>query len=76
MKDRPGIIAELAGILASRHIGLDAVLQLPSDSKDNLPFVITVEKTSEQAVREAVLRMNELDFLTEPTLALPMEPQF
>ena len=76
VKDRPGIIAELAGILASRHIGLEAVLQLPSDSKDNLPFVITVEKSSEQAVREAVLRMNELDFLTEPTLALPMEPQF
>ena len=76
VKDRPGIIAELAGILASRHIGLEAVLQLPSDSTDNLPFVITVEKSSEQAVREAVLRMNELDFLTEPTLALPMEPQF
>ena len=76
VKDRPGIIAELAGILASKQLGLEAVLQLPSDSKDNLPFVITVEKSSELAVREAVQRMNELDFLTEPTLALPMEPQF
>ena len=76
VRDRPGIIAELAGILASKQIGLEAVLQLPSDTKDNLPFVITVEKSSELAVREAVQRMNELDFLTEPPLALPMEPQF
>ena len=76
VNDRPGIIAELAGILASRRIGLEAVLQLPSDSKDNLPFVITTEASSEQAVREAVERMNQLDFLREPALALPMEPRF
>jgi homoserine dehydrogenase len=72
--DRPGIIAELAGILATKHIGLEAVLQLPSDSKHDLPFVITVEPSSEQAVREAVERMSRLSFLREPPLALPMEP--
>jgi len=72
--DRPGIIAELAGILASKHIGLEAVLQLPSDTKHDLPFVITVEPTSELAIREAVEKMAKLDFLKEPPLALPMEP--
>ncbi len=72
--DRPGIIAQLAGILASKQIGLEAVLQLPSDTKDNLPFVITVEPSSEQAIREAVAEMSQLDFLREPPLALPMEP--
>src|SRR6202044_2293479 len=30
--DRPGIIAELAGVLASKQISLEAVLQLPSDT--------------------------------------------
>ena len=72
--DRPGIIAELAGILATKHISLEAVLQLPSDSKHDLPFVITVEPSSEQAVREAVEQMSRLSFLREPPLALPMEP--
>lgn len=72
--DRPGIIAELAGILASKHIGLEAVLQLPTDTKDDLPFVITVESTTELAVREAVAQMSQLSFLREPPLALPMEP--
>jgi homoserine dehydrogenase len=73
VKDRPGIIASLSKILAQKHISLDAVLQLPSNDKDNLPFVITVEPTSEHSVREAVTEMEKLDFLTEPPLAMPME---
>jgi len=72
--DRPGIIAALAGILADRNIGLDAVLQEPCENKQDLPFVITVEPTSEQSIREAVEKMSSLDFLLEPPLALPMEP--
>src|SRR6266850_4028955 len=74
VNDRPGIIAALAGILAERHIGLEAVLQEPCDTKHDLPFVITLESTTEQSVREAVEKMASLDFLLEPPLALPMEP--
>src|SRR6267154_1154391 len=74
VNDRPGIIAALAGILAEQRIGLEAVLQEPCDTKHDLPFVITVEPTSEQSIREAVEKMSSLDFLLEPPLALPMEP--
>jgi homoserine dehydrogenase len=73
VKDRPGIIASLARILADKHISLDAVLQLPSDSKDNLPFVITVEPSTEKALRGAIAEMKELDFMVEPALVMPME---
>lgn len=72
--DRPGIIAKLAGILAEKRISLEAVLQEPCDTKHDLPFVITVETTSEAAVRDAVAEMSALDFLREAPLALPMEP--
>ncbi len=72
--DRPGIIAALAGILAQKHISLDAVLQLPSESKTDLPFVITLEPTNEQAVCDAVEEMAKLDFLMDKPLALPIEP--
>ena len=71
--DRPGIIAKLAGILASKKISLEAVLQEPCDTKHDLPFVITVEETSEQSIREAVEEMSHLDFMREAPLALPME---
>jgi homoserine dehydrogenase len=71
--DRPGIIAALAGILAEKNISLDAVLQLPGDNKTSLPFVITVEPSTEASVQDAVEAMNRLDFMAEPALALPME---
>ena len=71
--DRPGIIAALGQILAAKRISLDAVLQLPAENKGDLPFVITVEPTPEEAVREAIAQMSSLDFLLEPPLALPME---
>jgi homoserine dehydrogenase len=73
VEDRPGIIAALAGILAEKRISLDAVLQLPCENKGDLPFVITVESTSERSIREAVREMSKLDFLVESPLALPME---
>jgi homoserine dehydrogenase len=71
--DQPGIIARLAGILASKHISLEAVLQEPCETKHDLPFVITVEPTSEQSIRDAVAEMTRLDFMLEAPLALPME---
>ncbi|MEX2299793.1 MAG: homoserine dehydrogenase [Bryobacterales bacterium] len=73
VKDRPGIIASLASILADAGISLDAVLQLPTENKNDLPFVITVEPTTEQAVRDAVARMRGLEFLVEPPLVLTLE---
>lgn len=73
VKDRPGIIAALSRLLADKGISLDAVLQVPCDMKDNLPFVITLEPSEERAVRAAVEAMKSLEFLVEPPLALPME---
>ena len=66
MRGPPGIIAALSSILADAHISLDAVFQLPTENKEHLPFVITVEPTTEQALRVRLRQMNELDFMAEP----------
>jgi homoserine dehydrogenase len=73
VKDRPGIIAELAAALAAEKISIEAVLQLPDEDATNLPFVITVEPACESAIRAALARMEKLNFLIEPPLAMPME---
>ena len=73
VRDQPGIIAALASILAEAGISLDAVLQEPSCNKEDLPFVITVEPTQEGALRQAVARMEGLDFLVDAPLTLPLE---
>ena len=71
--DRPGIIAKLAGVLAGKQISLGAVVQLPAGNPHDLPFIITVEATSEQSIREALVEMSRYEFLVEPPLAMPME---
>ena len=73
VKDRPGIIAQLATALAAENISIDAVLQLPDANWRDLPFVITVEPATEASIRAAIARMAELNFLIEPPLAMPME---
>jgi homoserine dehydrogenase len=73
VQDRPGIIAQLAAALAAENISIDAVLQLPNANWRDLPFVITVEPTTEASVRAAIARMQELNFFIEPPLAMPME---
>jgi homoserine dehydrogenase len=73
VKDATGIIASLGKILAENGISIDAVLQLPSDDKANLPFVITVEPAREADIRRALEAMKTLDFLVESPLALPLE---
>jgi homoserine dehydrogenase len=74
VRDRPGIIAALASILADAGISLDAVLQEPSHNSQDLPFVITIEPTPQGTLRQAVARMETLDFLVDKPLTLPLEP--
>jgi homoserine dehydrogenase len=73
VRDRVGIIAQLASVLAEQQISIDAVLQEPCPEKQSLPFVITVEPTTEAAISAAIEKMKGLDFLLEPPLALPLE---
>lgn len=73
VRDQPGIIAELARLLAAANVSVDAVLQEPSFDKSDLPFVITTEPAPRRAVLKAVGSMSNLDFLVEPPLALPLE---
>jgi homoserine dehydrogenase len=73
VEDRPGIIAKLAAALADQQISIDSVLQLPIENWRDLPFVITVEPTSEESVRAAIREIKAMNFLLEPPLVMPME---
>ena len=53
VKDRPGIIAELANILAERKINIDSVLEESCSDSSNLPFIITVKPILFSTVQEA-----------------------
>ncbi len=72
VEDRPGIIATLASVLAKQQISIDSVMQLPIENWRDLPFVITVEPTTEECIRAALREMSDMKFMLEPPLAMPM----
>jgi homoserine dehydrogenase len=75
VRDRPGIVAAIATALAREGINIDALLQKPGHSKAVLPFVLTVEPCAGSALRRALAEVEEMDFLTEPALAMALLEQ-
>jgi homoserine dehydrogenase len=72
VRDRPGILAAIASIMATYSINIDAVLQRPAPSKDALPFVVTVEPCLPATLAAALQQIAALDFHVQPTLDLPV----
>jgi homoserine dehydrogenase len=72
VRDRPGIIAEIARCLAEHEVNIDAVLQEPFGEKSALPFVMTVEPIAEARLLGALQAIRELPFHAEEPAAFPM----
>jgi homoserine dehydrogenase len=71
VRDQPGIIARVSGILARHRINIDAVLQEPGQPKTALPFVLTLEPARQEQVSRAVREIGRLKFLAQPPLVMP-----
>jgi homoserine dehydrogenase len=72
VQDRPGIVAEIAGALASERINIDALFQRTGYEKGNLPFVVTVEPCAASALRRALDRIGHAGWLAQPPLDMPI----
>jgi len=70
--DRPGIVAEITGILAREHINIRAIVQKPGYPQHSLPFVVTVEPCKASAMERALASMRTMDCLLEEPLDLQM----
>jgi homoserine dehydrogenase len=76
VKDRPGIVAEIAGGLARQGINIGALLQRPGHPGDRLPFVVTVEPCATSALKRALEEIGRMDCLIEAPLELQiLEPE-
>lgn len=72
VKDEPGIIAALATIFSKAGINIDSVFQKPGFPASKLPFVITLEPCSTSLVEQSLKQVNQLPFLVQPCVALPI----
>ncbi len=71
VRDRPGILAEAAGILARHKINIDSVLQEPGMPRKRMVFVMTLEPTPGKQLRKAVQQIRKLPPLVTPPLVIP-----
>ena len=72
VRDRPGIVAALATILAKYQISIDALLQKPGFPHSALSFVMTLEPCDSAILHRALEEISRLDFHVEPPLCLPI----
>lgn len=71
--DRPGVIADISGILKQYEINIDAVTQEPSEVKSQLPFVMTLEETTEEKMENAMREIGKLDFHRKTPFVMRMD---
>jgi homoserine dehydrogenase len=72
VRDRPGIVAALATILAKYQISIDALLQKPGFPHSALSFVMTLEPCDGAVLQRSLEEIALLDFHVEPPLCLPI----
>jgi homoserine dehydrogenase len=72
VKDRPGIVAALAAILAKYKISIDALLQKPGFPHSALSFVMTLEACDSAVLNRALEEISCLDFHVKTPLCLPI----
>jgi len=72
VRDRPGIVARLAQILAAHRLNIDSLLQKPGFQKASLPFVITLEPCRDSQLHPALEEMSGVEFALRPCLCLPI----
>jgi homoserine dehydrogenase len=70
--DRPGIVAEITGALATERINIRAIVQKPGYPQHALPFVVTVEPCKTSALKQALATIGTMDCLLEEPLDLQM----
>jgi homoserine dehydrogenase len=70
VKDRPGIVAAIAGALAKVGINIDSILQHRGHSGDHLPFVVTTEPCLNTTLEKAIAEMAKMEFMVETPLAM------
>ena len=76
VRDRPGVLSQISGILGTQGISIASVLQRGRKEGQTVPVVIMTHRASERAVQTALNDINMLpDFVSEPTTLIRVESQ-
>ncbi len=74
VNDRPGVLAEIARILAELGISIEAVLQKePAPGVKEVPLILLTHRVREQQMNTAISRMEALDSVKGKLIRIRME---
>jgi homoserine dehydrogenase len=74
VRDAPGVLAQVAGILGERNISIDSVIQMDSDPERGVAdIVLTTHPSRESEVQSAVDRITKLDAVVDVASLLRIE---
>ena len=72
--DRPGVFADVAGVLRDNDISMEAVLQRGHDPGETVPVVLTTHRAREAAMTRSIETITELGAVVEPPRLIRIEP--
>ena len=73
VKDQPGVLSKISGLLGQHGISISSVLQQGRKEGYPVPLVIVTHQSSERAIQAALKEINALSVISEPTMLLRME---
>jgi Glycine cleavage system regulatory protein len=68
--DRPGVLAQVAGILARHEISIESVIQKGRKEIGTVPLVVVTHSAKESAIRAALDEIGRLDSVTAPVVKI------
>ncbi len=74
VEDRPGVIAQIAGILGELNIGISSIFQPESEDEGaTVPLVLMIHRASNAQIQDALSRMNQLDCVKKKPCMIRVE---
>ena len=71
--DKPGVLAGISSILSEHGISIASVSQEERNEGGEVPVVILTYKAKEGSMREAIAKIDALDYVTDKTVVIRIE---
>jgi homoserine dehydrogenase len=73
VKDRPGVIADVAAALRDERVSMEGMLQRGRAPDEVVPVVLTTHETEESSMRRALARIAQMGTVAEPPRMIRIE---
>ena len=81
MEDKPGVLHQIAGILAEKNISIAGVLQqewvlkFVNDKNSAIPLIILTHKAYESQIKDALKEIQKLPFIKKKPVLIRVEEE-